>query len=104
MQELNASVSSSQVDKSSSRAQHEVSSLEKKSLRSFASKQVQLQENNLAMVNHSITARGVKRGSSMEEADDEAEGAPLKPFSSAAAIEKSGKKHATKPKVLIDFI
>ena len=40
----------------------------------------------------------------MVEADDEAEGAPLKPFSSAAAIEKSGKKHATKPKVLIDFI
>ena len=32
----------------------------------------------------------------MVEADDEAEGAPLKPFSSAAAIEKSGKKHATK--------
>ena len=93
----------SQALKSTSR-HPERNTLEKKSLRSFTSKQVQVQENNLAMVNHSITTRGVKRGSSMVDEDDEAECAPLKPFSSAAAIEKSGKKHATKAKALIDFI
>ena len=41
------------------------------------------------MINHSITTRGVKRGSSMVEEDDDAEGASLKPSSSSAAIEKS---------------
>ena len=74
----------------------------KKSLTSSASKQVQLQENDPAVINHSITTRGVKRGSSMVEEDDEAEGVPLKPSSSSAAIEKSGAKHATKAKALID--
>ena len=54
------------------------------------------------MINHSITTRGVKRGSSMVEEDDEAEGTPLKPSSSSAAIEKSGAKRATKAKALID--
>ena len=39
----------------------------------------------------------------MVEADDEVEGAPLKPFSSSAAIEKSGAKRATKAKALIDL-
>ena len=93
----------SQVDKSSSRAQHEVSSLGKKSLTSSASKQVQLQENDPAMINYSITTRGVKRGSSMVDEDDEAEGTPLRPSSSSAAIEKSGAKRATKAKALIDL-
>ena len=39
----------------------------------------------------------------MVEADDEVEGAPLKPFSSSAAIEKSGAKRAIKAKALIDL-
>ena len=93
----------SQVDKSSSSAQHGASSLGKKSLTSSASKQVQLQENDPSMINHSISTRGVKRGSSMVDEDDEAEGAPLKPFSSSAAIEKSEAKRATKAKALIDL-
>ena len=38
----------------------------------------------------------------MVEEDDEAEGTPLKPSSSSAAIEKSGAKRATKAKALID--
>ena len=38
----------------------------------------------------------------MVEEDNEAEGTPLKPSSSSAAIEKSGAKHATKAKALID--
>ena len=40
----------------------------------------------------------------MVEADDEAEGAPLRPSSSSAAIEKSGAKRAIKAKALIDLI
>ena len=39
----------------------------------------------------------------MVEADDEAEGAPLRPSSSSAAIEKSGAKRAIKAKALIDL-
>ena len=39
----------------------------------------------------------------MVEEDDEAEGTPLKPSSSSAAIEKSGAKRATKAKALIDL-
>ena len=93
----------SHVDKSSTSAQHGASSLGKKSLMTSASKQVQLQENDPAMINHSITTRGVKRGSSMVEEDDEAEGAPLKPFSSSAAIENSGAKRAIMAKALIDL-
>ena len=38
----------------------------------------------------------------MVEEDNQAEGTPLKPSSSSAAIEKSGAKHATKAKALID--
>ena len=39
----------------------------------------------------------------MVEEDDEAEGAPLKPSSSSAAIEKTGAKRAIKAKALIDL-
>ena len=39
----------------------------------------------------------------MVEGDDVAEGAPLKPSSSSAAIEKTGAKRAIKAKALIDL-
>ena len=38
----------------------------------------------------------------MVEEDNQAEGTPLKPSSSSAAIEKSGAKRAIKAKALID--
>ena len=40
----------------------------------------------------------------MVEEDDEAEGTPLKPSSTSAAIEKSGAKRAIKAKALIDLM